>query len=111
MPSTSGKNPSGYLVKLKDINCADCNNSNELCTMRECNMLCYHMYECDKLCYDYANGHLCKHIHRAHTIRKLEADCHLQFAAATDSANSLSDVESDLDTLEFAEHLRDPNTG
>ena len=69
------------------------------------------MYKCDKLCYDYANGHLCKHIHFAHTTRKLEADCHPQFAAATDSANSLSDVESDLDTLEFAEHLRDPNTG
>ena len=42
--------------------------------MSECKKLCYHMYECDQLCYDYTNGHLCKHIHRVDSIRLLETN-------------------------------------
>ena len=31
------------------------------CTKAECGCLCRHMYKCE--CYDYANGHICKHTH------------------------------------------------
>ena len=27
------------------------------------------MYKCDPLCYDYQNGHLCKHVHCVHALR------------------------------------------
>ena len=30
------------------------------------------MYACDKACYDYHNGHVCKHIHRVHSKGKEE---------------------------------------
>ena len=26
------------------------------------------MYECDPRCFDYTNGHICKHIHRVHSL-------------------------------------------
>ncbi len=40
----------------------------EVCSCAECKHLCYHMYSCDQHCYDYNNGHMCKHIHRVHSI-------------------------------------------
>ena len=26
------------------------------------------MYKCDPKCYEYNNGHICKHIHRVHSL-------------------------------------------
>ena len=40
----------------------------EVCSQAECKYLCYHMYSCDHQCYDYSNGHICKHMHRDHSI-------------------------------------------
>ena len=28
------------------------------------------MYKCDERCYDYGNGHICKHIHRVHSLQQ-----------------------------------------
>lgn len=39
-----------------------------MCTAPECTHLCPHMYECDSTCYEYNNGHICKHIHRVHSM-------------------------------------------
>ena len=27
------------------------------------------MYTCDDRCHDYGNGHICKHIHRVHSLQ------------------------------------------
>ena len=30
------------------------------------------MYRCDSKCYSYNNGHICKHIHRVHSLSQIE---------------------------------------
>ena len=39
-----------------------------ICRAPECHFLCLHMYNCDSTCYDFNNGHICKHIHRVHSL-------------------------------------------
>ena len=46
-----------------------------VCTSPECHYLCPHMYNCDPTCYEYNNGHICKHIHRVHSLVK-NSDLH-----------------------------------
>ena len=29
------------------------------------------MYACDDRCYDYGNGHICKHVHCVHSLQQL----------------------------------------
>ena len=29
------------------------------------------MYTCDSRCYDYGNGHICKHVHRVHSLQQI----------------------------------------
>lgn len=36
------------------------------CKNLPCINLCYHMYQCS--CSDYHNGHICKHIHKIHSL-------------------------------------------
>ena len=38
------------------------------CTTPECQFLCPHMYTCDKKCYNFNNEHICKHIHKVHSL-------------------------------------------
>ncbi len=67
MDSMSGVKSGGYTVtKVADQCAKDC--CGPMCTKAECNQLCIHMYTCDKACYDFNNGHICKHIHRVHSI-------------------------------------------
>lgn len=68
LPSLSGTNPNGYTVTMVKEDCRDCEGQPTLCTSQECVFLCWHMYTCDKGCYDYNNGHMCKHIHRVHSM-------------------------------------------
>ena len=116
VPSVSGKNSDGYIVRAKMDLCTECTESNLICTMSECKKLCYHMYECDQLCYDYTNGHLCKHIHRVHTIRLLETndldkDFQYESLCTSNTHEHLSSGSDFDDNLEFAESLRNPTTG
>lgn len=69
--SISGLNPDGYSIKLLSEICKECVNSPTAltCVESECQQLCYHMYKCDDQCYDYSNGHICKHIHCVHSMR------------------------------------------
>lgn len=68
LPSTSGVVSIGYkIVKLAN-QCTDCEkDSPAVCTKIECQFLCWHMYKCDEACYDYNNGHICRHIHCIHS--------------------------------------------
>ena len=112
----SGKNPDGYLVKLIKETCTDCtqDSAHEMCMQSECKQLCYHMYTCDEHCYDNTNGHLCKHIHRAHSLwlesKASEPDylCPYQSAYPGSGSESVSDID---DPLEFAENVRNLSTG
>ena len=110
----SGRNSDGYLVQIKDSMCSDCTDETAptMCIEDECKKLCYHMYTCDDYCYDYTNGHLCKHIHRVHSLRmKSEANndtC--QYATSNNYPENESDSDVD-DPLEFAENVRDLSTG
>ena len=60
-------NADGYVVtKLKHAGtCVECTDS-IVCKKAECSFLCHHMYSCT--CYDYSNGHVCKHIHCVHAM-------------------------------------------
>ena len=66
------------------------------------------MYHCDHQCYDYSNGHICKHIHRVHSMRlNLQADNPSEHGSVTNLDVDLSsESESDNDPLEFAESVR-----
>ena len=73
MDSMSGVKSGGYTVtKVADQCAKDC--CGPMCTKAECNQLCIHMYTCDKTCYDFNNGHICKHIHRVHTLHHSNSD-------------------------------------
>ena len=37
-------------------------------TSPECQFLCSHLYTCDKKCYNFDNEHICKHIHKVHSL-------------------------------------------
>ena len=32
------------------------------------------MYTCDEACYDYNNGHVCRHIHHIHSTKRFTQD-------------------------------------
>ena len=67
----SGCNPSGYTVKCIHTTCPQCSPFKDdfrICKEPQCVFLCPHMYICDSKCYDYTNDHVCKHIHRVHSL-------------------------------------------
>ncbi len=71
--SQSGCNLNGYRVEVISSTCSKCSASSHLqernvCLAAECQYLCPHMYKCDSSCYEYNNGHICKHIHRVHSL-------------------------------------------
>ena len=70
--SISGCNPDGYTVIYQHTTCPECSPQSQhdgvTCTAPECQFLCPHMYTCDKKCYDFNNGHICKHIHKVHSL-------------------------------------------
>ncbi len=70
----------GYTVKRVLSTCSWCSPSDSanICAEPERCFLCSHMYTCDKCCYDYNNGHICRHIHRVHSLHRhnnLEPQC------------------------------------
>ena len=114
----SGKQPDGYTVKQILESCTHCTQESALlmCTESECKHLCYHMYKCDEYCYDYTNGHLCKHIHRVHSFRLKAQTCEPDSDYHCDSKpdhhelpeNDDSDID---DPFEFAENVWNHSTG
>ena len=70
-----------------------------VCVASECNFLCEHMYKCDTTCYDFNNGHICKHIHRVHSLVK------------TSDLNHSSVVEDTEVELSYAESVFNPKKG
>ena len=80
--------------------------------MEECEYLCYHMYQCQ--CYDFKNGHICKHVHRVHSMKKhnerqTKAEKH-EHTSRLDAMADEGNV-SDVDPLEHAESVVPPKRG
>lgn len=71
------------------------------CTVRchsdNCKSLCIHLYSCN--CYDAQNGHLCKHIHRVHSLQTPPLT---QFE---DSSNNLITLQNECSTDEAVKAL------
>lgn len=106
--SKSGKK---YTVELISFaNCSICIPGDPLqptCTREECRFLCRHMYKCDTLCYDFQNGHLCKHVHCVHALNTV-TNAQACSTSTIESSGSVclqleSDDESDMDTVSYAE--------
>ena len=99
--SISGCNPDGYTVKrVQECSAFSC-NSRTMCKEPQCGFLCAHMYSCDKKCYDYNIGHVCKHIHRVHSMFHQES-----------SKRPLSqELDNDFDSISYTESIFDPHIG
>ena len=71
--SVSGSTPQGYCVIRSQVApCTECEPKGKICAATECKCLCIHMYRCDSRCYSYNNGHICKHIHRVHSLSQIK---------------------------------------
>ena len=107
----SGVKSGGYTV-TKHIDYCTMNCSGPTCSKAECNQLCIHMYTCDKACYDFNNGHICKHIHRVHSIIQTSTTTteHPKNQAISDELH-LEDSDYSFDPLEYAESIIPPQQG
>jgi len=71
--SVSGATVKGYtIVRCQTATCDQCALDGSICTAPECGSLCIHMYKCGSACYSFNNGHICKHIHRVHSLLQLK---------------------------------------
>lgn len=66
----SGQVPDGYQVVRKVASCLACSSESVHCLAPECGFLCLNMYECDSRCFNFTNSHICKHIHRVHSLTR-----------------------------------------
>ncbi len=107
MASTSGLHKTGYLVKRScSVACESC--SGPLCVSSECGKLCVHMYECDDSCYDYNNGHICKHIHRVQSLVLAQSG---NTAVESSDHQCGEETYEDIDSLEYAGSILAPKNG
>ena len=101
------------MTKVADKCTDDCCGTK--CNKVECDPLCTHMYSCDKACYDFNNGHLCKHIHRVHSMLKFQDVCTTTTSELADpqclDGGLSSEDEDELDLLEYAESAAPPQQG
>ena len=107
--SLSGSNADGYIVtQLADI-CKVCNDASlTVCLQQECGFLCRHMYKCDTNCYDYNNGHICKHVHRVHSILAQSKNIETEKAIEAQEADS---SEEEMDYMSYADPIQNHQTG
>ena len=109
--SMSGCNANGYTVKLIHAICLDCSPFKEdmrICREPNCGFLCPHMYTCDSRCYDYTNGHMCKHIHRVHSLVHQNLP---KAAPPSEPEFNCHDDQADEDNISYAESVFDPHKG
>ncbi len=102
----SGCNSSGYTVKRLLATCTECSSLKDdfrICRERQCDFLCPHMYSCDSKCYDYSNNHMCKHIHRVHSLFH-------QNMPTTSSVPKII-IDGPDDNINYVDSMFDPNRG
>ena len=69
------------------------------------------MYTCDKACYDFNNGHICKHIHRVHSITQASTTAIEHTNNQPSSEEMRLEDSYELDPLEYAESIIPPQQG
>lgn len=112
MARGQGSSPDGYDVQQILSSCSECGNSTSVCTTKECGFLCYHMYKCSSSCYDFNNGHICKHIHRVHSLVNSNSTSSTGVEGANDlQPPPLENLTDDYDTLSYADSVYIPQTG
>ena len=120
--SVSGSTPQGYcVVRSQAAPCTECEAEGKICAATECNCLCIHMYRCDSKCYSYNNGHICKHIHRVHSLSHIkQPDTTME--ATQEELDSIGEqcdifdeecaVNDDMEpSVVYAESMHNPQTG
>ena len=63
-----------YNIRILKCKC-DSESCHLKCPFMGCKSMCRHMYTCE--CMDYANGHICKHLHGIQSLR-LRSEVHVQ---------------------------------
>lgn len=95
------------MKRLTQVVCDNCNGP--FCSTKACGKLCVHMYECDAACYDYNNGHLCKHIHRIQSI--VNSTLTNDKPEIDQLRSDVSQTDMDVDFLEYAGSVVPPQQG
>ena len=78
--------------------CPECSPQSQhdgvTCTAPECQFLCPHMYTCDKKCYDFNNEHICKHIHKVHSLAVKNRKETKRYTESVSSTATIQESES-----------------
>ena len=69
------------------------------------------MYKCDPCCYDYNNGHICKHIHRVHIIVQSAVHTISNDLPQLQAQPENQDSEEEMDYLSYAESAQGQKEG
>ena len=117
--SVSGATPEGYtIVRCRTATCDQCFLDGSICTAPECKSLCVHMYKCGSTCYSFNNGHMCKHIHRVHSLVQIKQPNDTQVGAIENefSTDDLGGSQYDSENVQptnmvYAESAADPHKG
>ena len=102
-----------YIVEKITEGCELCKEDKNVCTLPHCNWLCYHMYACSQQCYSYTNGHICKHIHRVHSLMSSAKDMKCEDNSVNqqmDKSNLPMDITEE-DPFSYAEAVVQPQQG
>ena len=96
VPSQSGNHFPGYTITRLAVSCSVTNCATQ-CKL--CGDLCYHLYKCDDMCFDYMNGNICKHLHRIHSmpvpIEEMELDVPDIDLVSTDNTEETNETSND----------------
>ena len=81
------------------------------------------MYTCDKKCYDFNNEHICKHIHKVHSLvvrnrkeaerytESMSSTAMTQESAAPPDTEDMEDTNTDEIEIAYAESIFSPEKG
>lgn len=92
-------------MKRRHSTCPKCSPFSDdvrICKEAQCAFLCPHMYTCDRNCYDYNSGHVCKHIHRVHSLNQQSK------SDSPSSHTSEDDHTDDLDDISYVKSVFNP---
>ena len=117
--SISGSTPEGYTITLcQNDPCEECSSNQMICTAKECSCLCIHMYKCGNRCYNYNNGHICKHIHCVHSIQRKKQQEQTKSTVPEIPEEQYDRIEDEengsiayTESVAFAESVADPQRG
>ena len=92
------------------VACESC--TGPFCVSSECGKLCVHnMYKCDDSCYDYNNGHICKHIHRVQSLVLAKSGSMSVESLEITESQDVDGSFEDIDPLEYAGSILTPKNG